>query len=122
MDLLRILGIGLIVLNALSGLALYLEAIGVEAIKKETTLVWLFIFSLIGGPTLYCLGEMAIDGIIYPSYVLFSLGSISGITLFLSAFISSDFHRKGVLWLFFLLFFPIGTAGILHKDIIILLM
>lgn len=122
MILLKILGTVLIILSALSGLALYLNAVGVRAIRKTTTLAWLFIFSLTGGSLLYCLGSKSIDGIIYPSYILFFLGGISGITLFLSAFIRNDLNRKDVIWLFFLLFIPLGTIGILHKDIIVQIM
>ena len=118
MDLLKNLGIILIILQSLTGISLYLEAIGVKGINKQTTLSWLFVCCLIAGPTLYYLGSESFEGIVYTSYILFLLGILSGITLFLFVFIPKEPKRKDVLWLFFILFIPLGTIGVLYKDVV----
>ncbi len=76
----------------------------------------------IGGTVCYNLSDNSIDGIIYSSYILLMLGSLSGLTLFFIEFGFKKFDKeeigKGTLWLFFLLFVPIGIAGILNYKLI----
>ncbi len=122
MEVLNLLGSGMIILGALSGVVLYIHSLGVKIVDQIGTIAWLFIFCIIGGTVCYNLSDNSIDGIIYSSYILLMLGSLSGLTLFFIEFGFKKFDKeeigKGTLWLFFLLFVPIGIAGILNYKLI----
>ena len=111
MVILKIVGILLIILSAVSGSALYINSIN-EKIKDTTSLIGLFCCSLIGGPFLYRMGAATQNGFLYVSYILFSLGIISAVTLLLTELKLINVESKFTLWVFFLggLFF--GAMGI----------
>lgn len=116
MELLKIIGIGLIGLSALSGIAIYIDTFGLKL--NITALSWLFIFSLIGGASFYCLGVRNLLGIVYVSYILLLLGCLSAVTIFLAEISLFDNEKKGTLWVFFLICTPIGAIGIYHQEIL----
>lgn len=117
MDLFGFLGIGLIVLGSLSGIAIYVDTFIDRA--NVTTLWWLFIFSICGGAVLYNLADSSSLGIVYSSYVLLLLGGVSAVTIFLTE--TGFFHNdeKSTLWVFFLIGTPLGASGIFFESIFI---
>jgi hypothetical protein len=116
MELLTYLGFGLIVLGALSGLAIYVSTFTGK--KNLTALCWLFVSGLIGGSITYNLGKGTLNGIVYISYVLLSLGCISAVTLFLSEIRLFGINRRSILWILFLVCTPVGIIGIYQQEIV----
>ncbi len=48
MEVLNLLGSGMIILGALSGVVLYIHSLGVKIVDQIGTIAWLFIFCIIG--------------------------------------------------------------------------
>lgn len=83
MEVLNLLGSGMIILGALSGVVLYISFPWCKIVDQIGTIAWLFIFCIIGGTVCYNLSDNSIDGIIYSSYILLMLGSLGVALLFL---------------------------------------
>ena len=111
MVILNIVGVLLIILSAVSGIALYINSIS-EKIKDTTSLIGLFCCSLIGGPFLHKMGTGTQNGFLYVSYFLFSLGVASAITLLLTELKLFEVKRKFTLWVFFVGGIFFGAMGI----------
>lgn len=116
----KYLGFGLIVLSSLSGFALYVDTF-LKKISGITALSWLFVFSLIVGVLIYCLGDSSLHGIVFGSYVLLLLGCLSSATIFLAEINLFAVKYKSTLWIFFLVCTPIGVAGIYYEKLILLM-
>ena len=111
MVILNIVGVLLIILSAVSGITLYINSIN-EKIKDTTSLIGLFCCSLIGGPFLHRMGAGTQSGFLYVSYILFSLGIVSAITLLLTELKLFDVKSKFTLWVFFVGGIFFGAMGI----------
>lgn len=117
MELLLFIGIGLIILGSLSGIAIYIDTFVNKA--NVTTLWWLFALCIIGGSIFYNWADKSSMGIIYSSYVLMLLGAASAITIFLSETGLFEHDEKTTLWVFFLICLPLGAIGISYETILI---
>lgn len=117
MELLVFLGIGLIVLGSLSGIAIYIDTFVNKA--NTTTLWWLFALCIIGGTVFSIWADKSSMGIIYSSYVLVLLGAASAVTIFLSETGLFEHDEKTTLWVFFLVCMPLGAVGISFESSLI---
>ena len=111
MVILNFVGIILIILGIVTGIALYINAIN-DKIKHTSSLISLFCCSLIGGPWLCKMATGTYHGFLWVSYYLFTLGVASAITLFLAEIGIVQVKSKNTLWVFFVLGILLGAWGI----------
>jgi len=112
MVFLNIVGVVLIVIGMVAGIALYINSINGK-IKNVTSLVCLLFCCLLGGGFLISMGTTGSSiGFICVSYYLFTLGVVSAVTLFLTEIGLFTVKCKYTLWIFFILGIILGANGI----------
>ena len=111
MIFLIIVGIVLIILGIVTGIALFINSI-IDKIKNITSLVCLLCCCLLGGGALISMATGTPIGFIYVSYYLFSFGVVSAVTLFLTEIGIFDVKCKTTLWIFFVVGIFLGANGI----------
>ena len=111
MVILNFVGIILIILGFVTGIALYINAIN-DKIPNRISLISLFCCSLIGGSFLCKMATSTSNGFLWVSYYLFTLGVVCAITLFLTEIGVIKVSNKTTLWVFFILGTLLGARGI----------
>jgi hypothetical protein len=111
MAFLIIVGVVLIILGMVAGVALFINSIN-DKIKNITSLVCLLCCCLLGGGFLISMGTGTHIGFICVSYYLFSFGVVSAVTLFLTEIGLFNVKCKYTLWIFFILGIILGANGI----------
>ena len=111
MAILNFVGIILIILGFVTGIALYINAIN-DRLPNRASLNALFCCSLLGGSFLCKMATDASTGFLWVSYYLFTLGVVSAITLFLTETGFIKVSNKTTLWVFFVVGILLGGRGI----------
>ena len=114
-------GVILIILSGLSGITIYVNTFTnkIKDVKAKNNLSGLFISCLIGGALFYSLGRHSLDGFVYISYILLSLGGISAITSFLMVIQIFDVKDGFTLGTVSVICTLIGAAGVIILNYII---
>lgn len=115
MEILFCIGVCMIILCGLCGSCIYLAALGYLHRMHLPTVAWLFFFSTVAGGVCYFFAEESLEGVEYISYIYMLLGGIAAFTLFRTVF-GGECEWPAILWIYFLLLFPLGILGVLFAK------
>jgi peptidoglycan/LPS O-acetylase OafA/YrhL len=119
MTIFKVIGIGMIVLGAASGAAIFLTPFGLNVSGSMFTLWLFFALCFVGGFILYALGSRqasASEVLKTAGGILLILGLLSAVSIFLAKVGIAHSEDSGSLWALFLICTPAGMAAVLAAE------